>query len=108
VRARHRVVGALLVVAAVLGLCVAAVGVLIAEWRDSSVRDTVGYALIVAGALALVLVGGGLGGVARDSAAGRMVVGGRFCGAAFQQTPVGYAVIGFVLVAAGVLVFVLG
>jgi hypothetical protein len=105
VSSRLRVVGALLLVAAVLGLAVAALGVLIAEWRDSPVRDPVGYALIDAGALALLLVGGGLGGVARDTAARAVVIGGRLHGAAFRQTPLGYAVIGLVLVAAGVLVF---
>jgi hypothetical protein len=108
VRARLRVVGVLLAASAVLAACVAVIGVLIARWRDGDVAETVGYALVVAGAVCLVLVGGGMGGRARDAAAGRVVLGGRLCGAAFQETPLGYAIVGLVLVAAGVLVLVLG
>jgi hypothetical protein len=108
VRARLRVVGVLLAVAAVLVVCVATIGVLIALWRDSDVGETAGYALVIAGAVCLLLVGGGMGGRARDAAAGRVVLGGRLYGAAFQETPLGYGIVGLVLVAAGVLVLVAG
>jgi membrane protease YdiL (CAAX protease family) len=101
VRARLRALGLVLAVSVVLAAGVAVVGGLLARWRDASVRDTVGYALCLAGAL-VVVAAGSLRGIAGDAGVEKVYR------RAPKQAPLGWLLVGLVLMAAGVLVFALG
>jgi hypothetical protein len=103
---RVRAAARFLALSLVASAAVAGIGFLVAVARDTSVRDGVAYALWIVGAFILLVVGLA-GSPSRNLAQGRPVLDGPMGGAVLPQTPFGYALIGFVMVGIGVLVYVL-
>jgi hypothetical protein len=97
----------LIVGSIVITVAVAAAGVLVAVLRDSDVRESVALALWIGGAVVLLVVGLA-GSPSRNLVEGRSELGGRMIGVPLAQSPFGFAITGFVLVAAGFVAYFVG
>ena len=96
------VVGSLLIAGVVAGI-----GVLIAVLRDSELRETVALALWIGGAVVLLVVGLASS-PSRNLVEGRGELGGRMVGVPLAQSSLGFAFVGFVLVAGGFVAYFVG
>ncbi len=102
-----RAVGFFLVLTLGLAVLATVAGLVAAAFADRSVVETIAWALIIGGAL-IVLLTGLSGSTARNYAEGRpamnVVLGGRLAGVSLPQTPLSFMLVGAALIALGAVV----